>query len=328
MYHISLSIKNSRLKFKPGDAIAILPQNSSSQAESYLNALNLTGNETFTCPRTKQDLSARTFFLTSANLSRLTSKMTRSLAPEHSCDSTYTEPLELLRQIKTPPPLDALAPLFAPLLPRFYSIASSLSAFPDEIHLTVAVPNFVIDGQKRYGTASSFLCHQATSDTPIPLYVQPTPHFTLPETPSTNLIMIGPGTGIAPFRAFLQERESQGATGKHWLFFGERNSKTDFYYEEEWQRYTQENCLKLDLAFSRDQDHKIYVQDRLLEHAQEVWEWIEEGAILYVCGDAKKMAKSVNTTLLHIVQTEGNQPDPSAFLKTLRKQRRYLTDVY
>ena len=328
VYHLSLSIKDSGLEFTPGDSIGILPQNCPTQTDHFLKALNLTGDETFTCPRTKQDLSARAFFHTGVNLSRLTLKMARLLSPEHAGNLADIEPLELLHKIKTPPPLADLAPLFAPLLPRFYSIASAPTAFPDEIHLTVAVPSFIIDGQKRYGTASSFLCHHATPDTLIPLYVQPAAHFALPQDPATNIIMIGPGTGIAPFRAFLQEREAQDATGKHWIFFGERNRQTDFYYEEEWQRHIQENRLRLDLAFSRDQDHKIYVQDRLLENAKELWHWIDEGATLYVCGDAKRMAKSVDATLLHIIQTQGHQSDPTAFLRNLRKQKRYLTDVY
>ena len=328
MHHISLSIKGSGLEFEPGDAIGILPQNPTSQVDHFLSALNLTGDETFTCPRTEQDIASRKFLQTAANLTRLTTKMAKLLATEHSCDLTEMDPLELLHQIKTLPAIDTLAPLFAPLLPRFYSIASTLSAFPDEIHLTIAVPTFVIDGQRRYGIASSFLCHQATTETPISLYIQPAIHFTLPQDASAPLIMIGPGTGIAPFRAFIQEREAQSATGKHWIFFGERSRKTDFYYEEEWQRHIQENRLKLDLAFSRDQAHKIYVQDRLLENAKEVWQWIDEGACLYVCGDAKKMAKAVDATLKHIIQTEGKHPDSGAFLRNLRKQRRYLTDVY
>ena len=327
VYHITLCIKDSGLRYTPGDAIGVLPQNSPAQIENYLTALGLKGEESLTCPRTKQDLTARTFFQKSVNLSRLTTKLAHAIAPNHTNDTSLA-PLELLRKATTPPPLDTLAPHFAPMLPRFYSIASSMSAFPDEIHLTVAVPSFIVDGVKRYGLASSFLCHAATPEPPIPLYIQSASHFALPQDTTKPLIMIGPGTGIAPFRAFIQERVAQGASGKHWLFFGDRNRKTDFYYEEEWNQYAQEGHLRLDLAFSRDQEHKIYVQDRLQENAQEVWQWIDQGATIYVCGDAKTMAKAVQSTLLGIIHTQGKQEDAPAFLKTLRKEKRYLTDVY
>lgn len=327
VYHITLCIKDSSILYTPGDSVGILPQNSTAQIEAYLSALGLQGEESLTCPRTHQDLSARTFFQKSVNLSRLPCKLAQAIAPGKTTDPTL-EPLTLLRQATTPPPLDRLVPHFAPMLPRFYSIASSQRCHPDEIHLTVAVPSFYVDGVKRYGLASSFLCHTATPDTPIPLYIQSAPHFALPQDTTAPLIMIGPGTGIAPFRSFLQERIAQRATGTHWLFFGERNRHTDFYYEEEWNHYVQEGLLKLSLAFSRDQEDKIYVQDRLQESAQEVWHWIERGAIIYICGDAKQMGKAVQTTLQSIIETQGKQNDAATFLKTLRKVGRYQTDVY
>ncbi len=339
VYHITLCIKGSELEFKPGDAVGILPQNPPILVKRALNSLNLKGDETVTDPRTKEKISVEAFLSTQANLSRLTSKMLQAIDPERfnalsKEDLTAylysNEPHDLFTQAKTPPALGTLVPLFAPLLPRFYSIASSARAHPDEIHLTVAVPSFIKDGEKRYGTASSFLSHQANEETPIPLYVQAAPHFALPKDETTHLIMIGPGTGVAPFRAFVQERKAQEATGKNWLFFGERNCNCDFYYEAEWRRYMEEGHLKLTKAFSRDQKDRVYVQDRLLENGSEIWRWLQEGTTLYVCGNAKNMAKAVDCALHHIAQTEGalSSDAARAYLTSLRKDKRYLTDVY
>jgi sulfite reductase (NADPH) flavoprotein alpha-component len=178
---------------------------------------------------------------------------------------------------------------------------------------------------------SHFLCHQAAIEsTPIPIYVQPSNHFTLPEDPATPIIMIGPGTGIAPFRAFLQERIASQAPGLNWLFFGERNQATDFYYADFWLELEKQGRLRLDLAFSRDQKEKIYVQHKLLEQKKSIWNWIEKGAMLYVCGDAEEMAKDVEWALKEIVQEEGKmiEEDARKFLKTMRAEKRYLLDVY
>ncbi len=221
--------------------------------------------------------------------------------------------------------------MLAPLLPRFYSIASSPSVHPDEAHLTVSLSSYEYKGEIRYGVASQFLCHLATPHvTPIPCYVQPAAHFTIPSHSHADLIMVGPGTGVAPFRAFVQERLAQNATGNHWLFFGERHRATDFFYEEFWTALAQQQKLKLDLAFSRDQAEKIYVQHRMEENGLELWNWLDRGAYLYVCGDADPMAKQVEQTLLQIFETHGklSSEESKLFLKTLRKEKRFLSDVY
>jgi sulfite reductase (NADPH) flavoprotein alpha-component len=220
---------------------------------------------------------------------------------------------------------------FAPLLPRFYSVASSPKTHPDEVHLTVALSTYDHHGELRYGVASHFLCHIAEENaTAIPSYVQPTPHFTLPHNHEAHIIMIGPGTGVAPFRGFLHERLAHNAPGKNWLFFGERHRAFDFFYEEFWTSLVGQNKLRLDLAFSRDQEDKQYVQHRLTENGKELWSWLQEGAYLYLCGDADPMAKEVEATLLQIFKEHGNlaEADAKAYLKSMRHERRYLIDVY
>jgi len=202
--------------------------------------------------------------------------------------------------------------------------------FPNEIHLTVASLTYPTIHGPRRGVGSQFLCHLAPLSSTIPLYVQSSNGFTLPEDPSAPVILIGPGTGIAPFRAFLQERMARQHEGRNWLFFGERNRTTDFYYEDYWLALEQQGRLRLSLAFSRDSVEKTYVQHRLFEERAAIWDWLEQGADLYVCGDATKMAKDVEATLLRIAADRGKliEEDSRAWLKALRKQRRYLQDVY
>jgi sulfite reductase (NADPH) flavoprotein alpha-component len=215
-------------------------------------------------------------------------------------------------------------------MPRFYSIASSPKVYADEIHLTVAYSSAHVDGHLIVGVGSHFLCEQAhIESTPIPLYIQPSNHFTLP-TPTTSIILIGPGTGIAPFRAFIQERLATQAEGHNWLFFGERNRATDFYYGDYWTALEAQGRLRLDTAFSRDQAEKIYVQHKMLENKKALWEWLQQGAHLYVCGDAERMAKDVDAALQQIVQEEGllTEEEARKYLKTLRQEKRYLLDVY
>jgi sulfite reductase (NADPH) flavoprotein alpha-component len=217
------------------------------------------------------------------------------------------------------------------MLPRFYSIASSQLLFPEEVHLTVASLSYHVRGIERFGVGSHFLCKRALlRETPIPFYVQTSHNFTLPEDPLASIILIGPGTGIAPFRAFLQERLAKQAKGKNWLFFGERNRATDFYYEDFWLSLEHQGRLRLDCAFSRDGSEKIYVQHKLWEQKKDLWCWIEEGAYLYICGNAEKMAKDVELTLQKIAISEGALTEElaRAKIKTLKTEKRLLMDVY
>lgn len=218
--------------------------------------------------------------------------------------------------------------------PRLYSIASSPKVYPTEVHLTVAIVRYTTHNRKKFGLASGYLANQVELDkTPLPVYVQPTRHFHLPTDLSTDVIMCGPGTGIAPFRAFMQERVAMGATGRNWVFFGDQRRATDFLYEEEFLDYQAKGVLhRLDVAFSRDQAEKIYVQTRMKEVGAELWKWLQSGAYFYICGDAKRMAKDVHQTLIEVAQTHGNMTPEQAkeYIEvTLTKtEKRYLKDVY
>jgi sulfite reductase (NADPH) flavoprotein alpha-component len=217
-----------------------------------------------------------------------------------------------------------------PLQPRLYSIASSHASLPDEVHLTVAAVRYALYGEPRFGVASDYLAIQAEPDTEMPVYVQSNPHFRLPED-DKPILMIGAGTGVAPYRAFLQEREVRGVTGKSWLVFGERNFRTDFLYQTEWQDFLKEGVLsRMNVAFSRDTDSKVYVQHRLKEQARDVYAWLEEGAHVYVCGDASHLAPDVHTILGDIVAEEGGMSRAAAtdYLGQLQQDHRYQVDAY
>ena len=216
------------------------------------------------------------------------------------------------------------------LTPRSYSIASSHRANPDEVHLTVAAVRYEAHGTEHWGAASTHIADRLEAGDSVSVFVEPNSRFRLPGD-DTPIIMIGPGTGVAPFRAFVEERAERGATGKSWLFFGDRTFSDDFLYQLEWQRHLKHGRLdRLDLAFSRDQDEKVYVQQRIREHGGEVYRWLEEGAVVYVCGDAKHMAGDVNDALIDVLMTEGgfDRDGAETRLKELRRDGRYQRDVY
>jgi sulfite reductase (NADPH) flavoprotein alpha-component len=217
------------------------------------------------------------------------------------------------------------------LQPRLYSIASSLKAHPEQVHLTVDTVRYEIHGRKRKGVCSNFLAEGVGGETPVPVFIQPSKHFRPPQDGNRGMIMVGPGTGIAPFRAFLQERKATGAKGGNWLFFGAQKSSCDFFYKAELEAYQREGVLtRLDTAFSRDQGFKIYVQNRMLENARELWNWLEQGAHFYVCGDASRMAKDVDKALHEIVKIGGDRSEEDAvqYIQKLKTDKRYQRDVY
>jgi sulfite reductase (NADPH) flavoprotein alpha-component len=215
---------------------------------------------------------------------------------------------------------------------RLYSISSSLRAFPDEVHLTVATVRYTSHGRARKGVASTFLAERITPETLIPTFINPGKGFRMPPAEeSTPVIMCGPGTGIAPFRAFCQERKATGAKGKAWLFFGEISAQTDYFYAREWRDYLADGTLtRLDTAFSRDQAEKIYVQHRIEQNAAEFWKWLEEGAIFYVCGDANRMANDVDRALHKVIESAGGKtPEQAAeYVAQMKTDKRYRRDVY
>lgn len=302
-YHVVLDIKDSDMEFKVGDSIGILAQNDPVLVQRMIASMGASGDEQILEPRTNEPMTLRDFLTHKANLSRY---------EEHGIS------------------LQDLNQNFAPLLPRFYSVASSPKTHPEEVHLTVTLSTYTYNGELRYGVASHFLCHLAREDsTLVPSYVQVAPHFMLPHD-DAPIIMVGPGTGVAPFRGFMQERLARAARGKNWLFFGERHRAFDFFYEEFWTPLATDNKLKLDLAFSRDQADKVYVQHKLLENGKELWSWLQDGAYFYVCGDAEPMAKEVEATIVQLAKQHGgmSDEDAKAYLKSLRLQKRYLLDVY
>lgn len=352
-FHVVLDTSQVSLPFKVGDSLALYPQNDPLLVSHLTQALRAQATDRVKDPKTGCELSLKEFLTHKANLSRLTSSFLKLLyeyEPSHDKKNQLSrllheenrllltqylsshDPLDLFKEYKgNQAPLDQLCAQFGPLLPRFYSIASSSRTYPHEIHLTVALTTFTHQGEQRYGVASHFLSALAKpQETPIPVYVQPTSHFHLPSDDTLPLILIGPGTGIAPYRAFLQERIATGARGKHWLFFGERCRATDYLYEEDIEQWRREGHLEVDLAFSRDQPEKLYVQHLMRAKQTQLWRWLQEGALLYVCGDAHHMAKDVDLALHQIAQDAGHLTPEAAktYIKGLRSSKRYLTDVY
>lgn len=341
-YHIALDITDSGLAFKVGDSLGVYGQNDPILVDRILNALTASGDEPVTDPKTQQQLSIKNFLLEKANIGRSNRALLQLLGATDLLQPGQEESLKHFLQHHDPLtilclhgpgkiPLQEFCNQFSPLLPRFYSIASSQKHTADRIDLTVSLSSYEYNGETRYGVASYFLCRLAEEGkTPVPIYLQPTPHFTLPSHPNTPIIMIGPGTGVAPFRGFMQERLATSSTGKNWLFFGERNRSTDFFYEQFWLDLHTKGLLHLDLAFSRDQAEKIYVQHLLQEKQAVLWSWIKEGAVIYICGEAEKMARAVEDAWLEIFQRQGGMSleDAKAYLRSLKKEKRYLTDVY
>jgi sulfite reductase (NADPH) flavoprotein alpha-component len=206
-----------------------------------------------------------------------------------------------------------------------------LEANPEEVHLTIGALRYDAHGRERNGVCSIFVAERLQTGDKVPVFIQQNDNFKLPENPDSPIIMVGPGTGVAPFRSFMQEREEAGAEGKSWLFFGDQHFRTDFLYQTEWQKWVKNGVLtKVDVAFSRDTAEKVYVQHRLLEHSKDLYQWLEQGAFVYICGDEKKMAHDVHDTLLEIIETEGKMSREEAieYLANMQQQKRYQRDVY
>lgn len=324
-FHIEL---DTPLEYAVGDRIGIYPQNEPHLIKKILDILGATGAEIVTDAK-GEAFSFKDFLLTKANLNRIPKKLLTYA--QRSPDYLETHNLlDLIRENSTLNP-QTFCDFLSPLLPRFYSIASSKKVVGDEIHLTVALTTNPSPSSTPYGTCSHFLCYRAPIGSPaIPIFLQRSKNFFLPpESQDKPIIMIGPGTGIAPFRGFMQERITQKASAKNWLFFGERRSD-DYYYQSYWEKLVKKSQLLLDCAFSRDQKQKVYVQHRMYKKSNQIWKWLNEGAYLFVCGDASQMAKDVHKTLHQIIEKEGNM-DPLAtkvYIKNLKKENRYLRDIY
>ena len=342
--HIEISLEGSGMSYQPGDALGVWFHNDSEVVQRILSAVQLTGTE-------QVQVGGQATSILQALVERLEITLSYpgfvkayAAATEQSALLTLLEDGAGLREYLAsrqivdivsdfPAAVDAqrFVDAFRPITPRLYSIASSQAEVGDEVHLTVAHVDYHAHGFRHQGGASGYLCERIAEGQSVSVYVEPNDNFRLPPDPNTPIIMIGPGTGIAPFRAFMQERDANGAEGKNWLFFGNPNFTQDFLYQVEWQAYVKSGLLtRISLAFSRDQAEKIYVQHRLLENGADVYAWLEEGAHLYVCGDASRMAKDVEDALLKIIQLHGkkSEQDAKAYLLALRKARRYQKDVY
>lgn len=342
--HIEIDLGDSGLRYQPGDALGVWYQNDPELVRELTELLWLKGDEPVTVDGKTLPLTealAWHFELTvnTASIVENYAKLSRSetLMPmvgdkarlQHYAATTPI--VDMVRFSAAQLDAEALIGLLRPLTPRLYSIASSQAEVESEVHVTVGVVRYDVEGRARTGGASGFLADRVEEDGEIRVFIEHNDNFRLPSNPETPVIMIGPGTGIAPFRAFMQQRAADEAPGKNWLFFGNPHFTEDFLYQVEWQRYVKEGVLnRIDLAWSRDQKEKIYVQDKLREQGAELWRWINEGAHIYVCGDATRMARDVEQALLEVIAEFGGMDTETAdeYLSELRVERRYQRDVY
>lgn len=344
--HIEFSLAGSGLAYEPGDALGIGASNDPAVVAALLEALGIS-------PEAEIELKGQSFSMGEALAHRfeITSATPRFLeywamlseadalkqlqeedrAGERSVFLRTHHIVDIVRRFPVAEVMpQGFASILRPLQPRLYSLASSQSAVADEAHLTVAPVRYSLHGARRSGVASGLLADRADADTVLPVYIQANQHFRLPAN-DAPILMIGAGTGVAPYRAFLQEREARGAGGKSWLFFGERNFRTDFLYQAEWQEWLRDGRLsRMDVAFSRDRDEKVYVQHRMKEQSRAVFAWLEEGAHVYVCGDAANLAPDVHQALIEIVAREARTGREAAedYVRSLQADHRYQRDVY
>ena len=342
--HIEIDLGDSGLRYQPGDALGVWYQNDPALVKELVELLWLKGDEPVTVEGKTLSLAEALqwhFELTvnTGNIVENYATLTRSetllpLVGDKVQLQHYAATTPIVDMVRfSPAQLDAqaLVDLLRPLTPRLYSIASSQAEVESEVHVTVGVVRYEIEGRARAGGASSFLADRVEEEGEVRVFIEHNDNFRLPANPQTPVIMIGPGTGIAPFRAFMQQRAADGAEGKNWLFFGNPHFTEDFLYQVEWQRYVKEGVLsRIDLAWSRDQKEKVYVQDKLRQQGAELWRWINDGAHIYVCGDANRMAKDVEQALLEVIAEFGGMDIEAAdeFLSELRIERRYQRDVY
>src|SRR6266581_4643528 len=347
--HFELDLTGWGLTFEVGDSLAVYATNDPELVDEIIRTLGATGDEQVPQlkgePTTFREALLRDYSITQPTPKFLKAIAQRAsaaptlgylLAPNRKQDlETYLWGMEIVDFLSEHPSArfapEEFVGLLSKLQPRLYSVASSLKAFPDQVHLIVDVVRYESNGRLRKGVASSFLAERA-DDVSVPVFPSNAKHFHLPDNPDTPIIMVGPGTGIAPFRAYLQERKVTGAKGKNWLFFGSQHERCDFAYGDEFTAYLKEGLLgRLDCAWSRDQAQKVYVQHKMTENAAEIWKWIDaEGAYFFVCGDARRMAKDVDATLRKIVQEQGGKGIEQAneYVEKLKNEKRYKRDVY
>lgn len=347
-YHIELALEGSGMTYQPGDVLGVMARNAEDVVSEFIKAGGLDPNAIVEV-KGEAAMPLNTALSTHLDITSLSRKVASSwqeisgsaelatlLSPDSKdqfkdwCDGRQI--VDLL-ELYPAPALEPqqLVDILRKLPVRLYSIASSLSAHPGEVHLTVAAVRYQTHGKNRKGVASTFLADDAPKGSKVSVYTHHNKNFRLPESSDTAIIMVGPGTGIAPFRAFVEARAAQKAKGESWLFFGDQHYNEDFLYQLEWQEHLKNGDLsRIDVAFSRDQPHKVYVQHKLAEHSADIWSWLQGGAHFYVCGDASRMAKDVHEALLDIVATEGKMSHQEAedYVSNLKKDKRYQRDVY
>ena len=346
--HFEVDLKGWGLNFEVGDSMAVYPTNDPRLVDEIITTLGAKGDELVPAAKTQKPL--REALLRDYSVTQPTPKFLKAIASRASAApllqellsadrkqdlDTYLWGMEVIDFLIEHPSVkftpEEFVGLLTKLQPRLYSVASSLRAYPEQVHFIVDVVRYESHGRARNGVCSSFMADRAEK-APVPVYPSSAKHFHLPDDPNTPIIMVGPGTGVAPFRAFLQERQAIGAKGKNWLFFGAQREKCDYAYREDFAQFKRDGILtRLDCAFSRDQAHKIYVQTRMLENAAEIWKWLDsEGAQFFVCGDARRMAKDVDAALRKIVQEHGGRSvtDANEYVEKLKSDKRYKRDVY
>ena len=342
--HVEISLEDSGIQYEPGDALGVWFKNAPGLVNEFVSLLKLDAEDNVVVQDTTMTLSEALTSKLELTLSypnfitayqaATGSESLAKLMDDRPTLRTYMSERQIIDIVRDHPgdiSAQALVDALRPLTPRLYSIASSQQEVEDEVHLTIAHVDYQAFGHRHQGGASGFLCEYLEEGGTVDVFVEKNDNFRLPDNGDTPIIMIGPGTGIAPFRAFMQEREARGAEGKNWLFFGNPHFTQDFLYQVEWQGYVKDSLLSnITLAFSRDQADKVYVQHKLLEHGKDVFDWLETGAHIYVCGDAMHMAKDVENALLSIIQEHGkkSESDAKQYLLALRKAKRYQKDVY
>ncbi|MDQ0247515.1 sulfite reductase (NADPH) flavoprotein alpha-component [Bacillus fengqiuensis] len=347
--HIELSLQGSGLSYVPGDALGVIPSNDPELVASLINEMGWDEEAVVTVSKQGETLPLMEALTTHFEITLLTKKILQQAAVFTENEELqklvlvenanqlkeYCYGRDLLDMLRDFGPWKASAQeivsLLRKMMPRLYSIASSITANPDEVHLTIGAVRYTAHGRDRKGVCSVLCAERVQEGDTLPVFVQANKHFYLPESGDKDIIMVGPGTGIAPFRSFIQERAVNKAAGRSWLFFGDQHAASDFLYQSELEKYQQDGVLtRLDTAFSRDTAQKIYVQHKMLEHGKELFEWIEKGAYFYVCGDKQHMAKDVNEALITVIEKEGAMARDAAeaYLKDMQKQGRYQRDVY
>ena len=344
---LELSLEGSGLTYEPGDSLGIYPENDPELVDLLLNEFKWDASENVTVNKEGETRPLREALISNFEITVLTKPLLKQAAELTGNDKlkalvenreelkAYTQGRDVIDLVRDFGPWNVSAQEFVAILrkmpARLYSIASSLSANPDEVHLTIGAVRYEAHGRERKGVCSVLCSERLQPGDTIPVYLQSNKNFKLPQDQETPIIMVGPGTGVAPFRSFMQEREETGAKGKSWMFFGDQHFVTDFLYQTEWQKWLKDGVLtKMDVAFSRDTEEKVYVQNRMLEHSKELFQWLEEGASFYVCGDKTNMARDVHNMLVEIIETEGKMSREQAegYLAEMKKQKRYQRDVY